>query len=101
MARAVSSTLWFEPECSGSRSASGTSRDPLAAPLAVTAKGSLDLATRGDILMATDNPTFVRLHTTSTVGIDPKVDREAYPSHRYRNAERSNGCVTHDEEARS
>ena len=34
---------------------------------------------------------------TSTVGIDREVDRESYTSHRYRDAERSNRCVTHDE----
>ena len=34
-----------------------------------------DLASREDSLMATDNPTTVRIHPTSTVGIDPEVDR--------------------------
>jgi hypothetical protein len=42
------------------------------------------------------NSTFVRRHTTSPVGIDPQVDRESYPSHYYRDAEGSSGCVTHE-----
>jgi len=37
----------------------------------------------------------VRLQTTSTVGIDPEVNRESYPCHRYRDAEESSGRVTH------
>jgi hypothetical protein len=35
----------------------------------------LDQASREESLMATDNPTTVRIHPTSTVGIDPEVDR--------------------------
>ena len=37
----------------------------------------------------------MRLQTTSTVGIDPEVNRESYPSDRYRDAEESSGRVTH------
>ena len=34
--------------------------------------------------------------TTSTVGVDPEVDRESYPSRCYHDAERSSGSVTHE-----
>ena len=46
---------------------------------------------------STHRPILARLHATSTVGINPEVDRESHPSDRYRDAQRLGGYVTYEE----
>src|SRR5665647_2406844 len=78
--------------CRGAHRAHGHERWSLAR--SVAGVNNVVAATRGDVLM-TKTIRHVRHQTTSTVGIDPEVNRESYPSHRYRDAEESSWRVTH------